>query len=89
MTPCLVSELAVKQFTLYKVKVSFNKLNPPFWCLLLVGFTTDDSTPAGYSKLVGTDLDEVDTFHGIMCHEIVEVCDIEFDDLPEDDSYDF
>jgi len=78
--PRPLSTLRVKAFTLYKVQVSFNPNNPFFTCLLLVGFT-HCNRPAGYSKLVGTDIDEIDYgFSDIQCRAMEEVCSINFDD---------
>ena len=78
--PRPLSSIGVKAFTLYKVQVSFGPGNPFFTCLLLVGYT-QFNRPAGYSKLVGTDVDTVeDGFHDIMCRAMEEVCSINFDD---------
>lgn len=55
-----LKDLIVQPHSVYRVKVSFFDGNPPFWAFLLTGFTSDTGTCGNYSKIVGTDIDEVE-----------------------------
>ena len=84
MQPTKLSDLVVFDHSIYHAKVSLNKNNPPFWAVLLVGFTDCKNRPAQYSKLVGNDFDEICIFDvdfsTITVYELLYVCQQRKDD---------
>jgi len=72
-TPKTYKELKVKPETIYRVVISCSKGNPWFDSILLVGFVGKDESPAGYSKIVGIDIDETGLYEKIKFAAIEEV----------------
>lgn len=76
MKPTKLNELRVQHKGMYHVKVSLFDGNPPFWCILLVGFVDANNNYSNYTKLVGTDIDEIEgnELHGVVVHECLYIC---------------
>jgi hypothetical protein len=74
--PKTYKELRVKPETIYRVIISCSRFNPWFDAILLVGFVGEDETPAGYSKIVGINIGEIDLCEKIKFAAIEEVAKI-------------
>lgn len=76
MNPKKLKLLKVQSDSIYQVKISLSKSNPPFWAVLLTGFINEDHTVGSYTKIVGTSFDEIEggELDNVTVHEILYIC---------------